>query len=298
MAVGIRSLGLTGAALTTTCVIVMSPVGPPVQAVSAPRGAEVPVTLAAAAEPVSLYGDLLNQTVANAGAVVTRLVKDPAPVLTNIARNQVAYVSGLGASVFDGFWTGLYISVSSVFYGGGGGSVPILEVMAYFIGTYVSDTARQIRTSVNDNVAGVAAQLSAAGPVIAGAFTNPLQAAGEGAHVVAEAITEAADHQDPIALAGALVDAPAVMVNAVLNGRCGVTSCTHPGLLTPEIGTIASVLNFRDSIAGAIKPFTGGPFAQSGAAAAKTGEPAGAARPTQKAPQRSTAAGHSKRAAH
>ena len=298
MVVGIRSLGLVAAALTTASAIVLSPVAPPFHSVPAPREVALPVSLAGVADPVSLYGDVINQTVGNAGAVVTRLVRDPAPIVTNIARNQVAYVSGLGASVFEGFWTGLYISVSSIFYGGGGGSVPFLEVMAYFIGTYVSETAQQIRTSVNANVAGVAAQLPAAGSVIAGAITTPLLAGQDGARSIAEDIADSAKARDLASLTRAVVDAPGVLVNAVVNGRCGATSCAHPGLLTPETGSIAAVLNFRDSIASAIKPFTGKPFAASGSAAAKPDKPAGASRPSGKAPRKSTAAGHSKRIAH
>jgi hypothetical protein len=133
----------------------------------------------------------------------------------------------------------------------------------------VSQTAGQIGQAVNANLAAAAAQLPAAGSVVVGALTAPFLAGGEGIQLAVGDITEAVKTRDVASLVRAVVDAQATVLNAFVNGRCGTASCAHPGLLTPDIGSVASVLHFRDSIAGAIKPFTGGPYSSQAAASPK-----------------------------
>lgn len=298
MGVAIRSLGIAGLTLTTACAIACSPVTAPAQPVADLRSVAVSVNLAAAADPLALYGDVLNRTGAASGALVAQLLKEPAPILTKIAANQIAYVSGLGSSVFDGFWTALYLGVGSVFYGGGTTTLAqIVSLIPAFIGYYVSQTAEQIRTAINGNLVETAMQLRSGRSVVAGAVTTPFLAGRDGARLIAADIAESVNTGDLASLARAVVDAPAIVVNAVLNGRCGVTRCAHPGLLTPETGTIASVLKFRDSIAGAITPFAGGPFATP-AVAVSAKKPAAPSRAGAHTARKASAAAHSKRARH
>ncbi|AKK27438.1 hypothetical protein [Mycobacterium sp. EPa45] len=294
MGVGIRRLGSAGVALTAACAIVVSPVVPADEALAVSPPIVSAVNLAAAQSPIAVYGDLLDQTVMNATAVLTRLVKDPTPILTNIATNQIEHVKWLGESAFMGFWIGAYGGALGLI----SGRPDVFPVaIAYFVGSEMTRASQRIGTAVNDNLAAVAAQLPAAGSVIDGALTTPLLAAGDGAHAIADDIAEAVKSHDLVSLTHAIVDAPAVMVNAIVNGRCGVTSCAHPGLLTPETGSIASVLAFRDSIAGAIKPFTGvtpgSPGAVDSARKAATTSPAGG-----HSARKASASAHSKRAAH
>jgi hypothetical protein len=291
----IRSFDVAGLSLTMASAIALSPVVPPDRAAAVPLTVAASVNLTAAPDPIPFYGDLLAGTGANAAALLTRVVQDPAPILTNITNNQVAYVSGLGASVFAGFWTGLYAAAIAMFYGGGATLNQFLFAVPAFIGYYVSETAGQIGQAVAANLSAAAAQLPAAGSVVVGALTAPFLAGGEGIRLTVGDITEAVQTRDAVSLVRAVVDAPATVLNAFVNGRCAMASCAHPGLLTPDTGSVASVLNFRDSIAGAIKPFTGGPYS---AQAAVSPKKSNVAPSSADSGRKSSASAHSRRGLH
>ena len=123
--------------------------------------------------------------------------------------------------------------------------IPIIPITA---------VAPVVQTAVQ-NVANVIGALGGVNLLITGiAVISPLYATITQFGNTAQAIFDAAGKGDFATVASEILNAPAALTNAFLNG-----DDSTPGLLTPTSGvggggTIAALLNLRDTVAGALKP--------------------------------------------
>ncbi|WP_319448214.1 MULTISPECIES: hypothetical protein [unclassified Mycobacterium] len=249
--------------------IAIAPIQPSMPDVQVPSLHSASVELAAFANPIEAWLEVLGTGAANVGALGQQVLADPAPVLQQLITNQfanaavlgdagqqavtalVALVQGLPAAVEAAVATGNIVDAvnSLVLYviSSGLGLVGSL-VEGY---TVVTNTLQNVQ-----NVAGVIVPdvVLALGLGVIAPIVSTLTAGA----TTAQEVVDGVGGGDPVTALSAIINAPATLTGAFLNGYPG--SFLPAGVLSPwtggafDSGPIAIALALRDEIAGALHP--------------------------------------------
>lgn len=261
----------TGVALAGAAAVAFGPVTPLPY-----RPQPVPVVTRAiqpVVNPVDYYAEVIERAAANIGTMIEVFAEHPTPILTQVAANQIAFATEFFAIVADSARTvaeGLtgYLpdQLARALHRLGGGDVAgfveaLLEIPLEFalpLG-YPLVAALGWPIQVVDNIANVVDQVLVgavvgAGLALAGPVLSTLGAAG----VAVQQVLDAAGAGDPVEVVNAIVNAPATVVDGLLNGGYGPKVfglLPLPGLLTARPvgpGPVALGLWLRRDVARAI----------------------------------------------
>jgi hypothetical protein len=262
MEVAVRSYFATGVALVGAGVIAVSPVvpKPDVELPALPAvHASMPVELTALENPLELVAQLVQQSLANANALGSKVLADPAPILQQILTNQMANAGDL-ASDFQQFLANSAEAITqdvpqqiqmalTAFQGGhitDGLNDLVGAVLLPVLGNGLSNLAvisdvfnvmaRPVQNVANLIEAGPTILLNGAiAPILV--LSNFVNAIGNGA----EGVIGAVQTGNPLKVATALADGAIGLVAAAINS-----------VIDPNNGVIGAVLNLRNVIAQAL----------------------------------------------
>lgn len=273
-----RSYLAAGVALVGASAIAISPLAPPAPDVHLPAidASSAAVNLTAAANPLQVWAEVIGAAVGNIGGLGEQWMADPAPILTQIIANQLHTANALGAAAqttVDGLKTALapdgWQSFPASFQGaldliaagdlenGLASAVSsfILLALPLQIGVGMAWPALaqpfvnlgQFALHVNDMVPAI----------LVSGLLSPLTATAAATGHVMDSLVSAANSGDPAEFATALVNAPATITGALLNGY-DVFGTPTAGLLNPPDqwgigGGISTVLTAIAGIANSIK---------------------------------------------
>lgn len=264
----LRSRATEGAALLTAGAIALSPimVAPVADHLPALHMSNAATTLTASVNPIQEWVDVLNTTFANISALGTVVQADPTPILDQLLANQTAYLtttwgalSDAGGSVVAGLAAipqalltageqlaagKIADATDTVFQAG------ISLVLAPPIGLL---PIFNIPGQITQNVANVLTALPNALLPIGLAAISPIAGVFGAVGDTGQAVFDALKAGDIPAALGAIVNAPAVVTNALLNGY---EPRGTVGLLSVgsdfSAGLVNALLSARDTIAHAL----------------------------------------------
>lgn len=284
----LRSFTTAGVALAGASVIAVAPsIAPPPLpdiAVSAAPVSSLQTELAAFENPIAVWADVLGATLNNLGALGGQFLASPAPILTQLLENQLANLEVIGIGLQMGGellgdvlaqLPGEFEAVFGLLREGQieaavqrlttipiGLALPLLGVISPVLLIAQNATANLARVAeeLPNHILGPA--LGALMPIVGTA-----NAFGSSAQVFYDAV-QAGDFETA---ASALVNLPAVLTGAFLNGfgDFGV------GLLTVGAspftsGPISAILSLREALAAVIQPIDPGVLGLSAATALRT----------------------------
>ena len=275
----VRSSLTTGVALIGAGVIAVSPVThQPLPDLHLPAFHASAVQLTAQVNPITQWGQIITEALQNTKGLVTEVIADPAPVLGQVVRNQIASAVAVGGSVRDylvavGQQLGstpealkqafqqlaaghvadavqtLYSAVLTPFV------LPILttsiltDVQAAFRKP-VQNMLNVIDTAIT-SPSGMGWVLTAGLPLLA-VMSDVVTATGDGLQNIVNGLSA----KNLAAVVNAIVAMPGAITGAVLNGYNG----DGAGILGPN-GIVQGLRNALGIIATAIKPVTPPPAA-------------------------------------
>lgn len=316
MQIAVRSSLTTGVALMGAGVIALAPVThQPAPDLRLPALHASAVQLAAQVNPITQWGQIITEALQNTKGIVTGVIADPAPVLGQVVRNQIASAVAVGGSVRDylvavGQQLGTTPeSLKQAFQQLAAGHVAdavqtlysavltpfVLPILTTSILTDVQAAFRKpvqnmlnvIDTAITSPT-GMGWVLTAGLPLLA-VMSDVVTATGDGLQNVVNAFSA----KNLGAVVNAIVAMPGSITGALLNGYNG----DGAGILGPN-GIVQGLRNALGIIATAIKPVTPPPAAAVSvpspasatvsvsidAKAALTAKPAAAASPLAVAP--------------
>lgn len=280
MQVAVRSYLTAGVVTVGAAAIVLSPIAPTMPDVHLPSVRDAQVQLSAAAGPIETWLAVITQTVDNIGTIGDQIAADPAPILSQVLVNQLANASTLAHASQETI-TGLITAVqglpatiqtaTGLLLAGdviGAANTLLAPLLTDALGIIqgpvdafgvVTTTAQNITNFLNQ-VPGLVLSLGI--PVL-----GPVYSVVNAMAATAQAVVDDGGTGDFGGIVNALVNAPATLTGALLNGYGdGPLGSALPaaGLLTPAdgplgalgAGPIAALLAFRDTFAAAIKPVT------------------------------------------
>ncbi|SBS78477.1 conserved membrane hypothetical protein [uncultured Mycobacterium sp.] len=279
---GVAFVGASAIALTP--IVAYSP------AIQLPSLRSAEVQMAAFVNPIEEWVQVIGTSFTNLSALGTQVQTDPTPILSKLASNFFANAStivdtasqtiGQAVATFAAIPQGFFNAASQVAAGHIAEAVQtiwgtVLLPPAFLLIIPISAAIPMVQTAVQ-NVANVIGALGGVNLLLTGiAVISPIYATITQFGDSAQAVFDAASAGDLETAASELVNAPAKLVNAFLNGND-----TTPGLLTPLDGVggggaIAALLKLRDAIADAIvAPTPPAAAAAAKALSAKTAAPA------------------------
>ncbi|HET7741670.1 MAG TPA: hypothetical protein VFL67_13565 [Mycobacterium sp.] len=270
MQVAVRPRLAVGASLVAASALLISPISP-----SAPASIQVPaissamVDLAASANPIQQWADVIGGVVTNVVGIGSAVVVDPAPILRALLTNQIGYaqtvVSSFGAlgqslgtwatsiavpemqkmvtALSQGDVVGAANAVNNIIGQLVFAAFPIAEVLT--IPRQMADTLVRVVTASTDLFTMLLPlAVGGLGPVM-----GSIEALGDQGQALVNAIRTG----DPLAALGAIINTPGVLAGAILNGYTAAYETDgyktfYPGLLTWDPaaphnnGIIASLL--------------------------------------------------------
>ncbi|WP_396903665.1 hypothetical protein [Mycolicibacterium phlei] len=270
----IRPYVTTGVALVGAGVIAVSTVAPPVldTRLAAPPTIGAAAQLTSATNPLDAFAALFERSLENGGGLIEQFLDSPAPVLGQVVTNQLANLEYLGSTV-GGFVESLPTTLKELQLAGELFADALANGNFAAAGAILNQTVSGLVTALTgviigpplaiaantvQNIANVVAVLPSALFGVLGGALAPVQSLTNAVFDIVGTIVDAAGNGDFLGAVGALVSAPIVVVDAVLNGY-GPGGSPGVGLLTPEVGTIGSILNVRNVIADALHPISPGP---------------------------------------
>lgn len=264
----LRSRVTEGAALLTAGAIALSPVmvAPVADHLPALHVSNVATTLAASVNPIQEWVDVLNTTFANISALGTQVQADPTPILDQLLANQTAYattafnalseaggglVAGLSAlpqallTAGEQLAAGKIADATDTIFQAG-----ISLVLAPAIGLL---PIFNIPGQIAQNVANVLTALPNAVLPIGLAAISPIAGVFGAVGDTGQAVFDALKAGDIPTALNAIVNAPAVITNALLNGY---EPRGTVGLLSVgadfSAGLVSALLSARNTIAVAL----------------------------------------------
>lgn len=264
----LRSTVTEGAALLTAGAIALSPmvIAPAAEHLPALRMSSVATTLTASANPISTWVDVLNTTFANISALGTVVQGDPSPILDQLVKNQLGYAQTI-ASALSQAGGGLVAGITSIpqalltageQLAAGQISAATQTVFQAGLGLILAPAISllpvfNIPGQIAQNFANVLTALPNALLPIGLAALSPIAGVVAAVGDTGQAVYDALSAGNITAALGAIVNAPAVITNAFLNG--------YPPQFTTGIlsvgsdfsaGLVNALLNVRDTIAQAL----------------------------------------------
>lgn len=267
MAFELRRYSTAGIAVATAGVIAISPltVPPPQLHVAAPSSlvSTRTVDLTAFVNPIAAWGDVLTTTVGDIGKLGQVYAADPFPIVRQIIANQVGYaqqIISIGEQMGNGlrFWanrapgvfrTSLQQLASGQFYNGVTGLYGL--ALSGVFGVMFPLLQFDIPKKIAQNVTNVIGSLSTVGVQLA---VGALSTMGQGVQAFADTgqkFLDAVKAGDGATAVSEVINFPATMVNAVLNGYGPFKG--QSGIFGTN-GFVAQVINALKTIANAIKP--------------------------------------------
>lgn len=279
MQTAVRSSLTTGVALVGAGVIALAPVThQPAPDLHLPALHASAVQLAAQVNPITQWGQIITEALQNTKGIVTEVIADPAPVLGQVVRNQIATAVTVGGSVRDylvavGQQLGTTPeSLKQAFQQLAAGHVAdavqtlysavltpfVLPILTTSILTDVQAAFRKpvqnmlnvIDTAIT-SPSGMGWVLTAGLPLLA-VMSDVVTATGDGLQNVVNALSA----KNLGAVVNAIIAMPGAITGAVLNGYNG----DGAGILGPN-GIVQGLRNALGIIATAIKPVTPPPLA-------------------------------------
>ncbi len=281
MHTALRPYATAGVALVGASVIAISPIAPPLPDIhiAAPH-VSASVELTQFVNPITTWVDVITNTFANVAGLGQEILANPAPILQVVIGNQIGYAQqlvGTAQTVATDLANALSIlpsTLQTAFTQLSSGDIfnAIQTVWLYAVNTLESIGLAlvfgvfPITSSIGTNFDAVITIL----PLVLGlAAEAPLRAlnslVGQFA-ATTEGIFTAAGSGDFVTALSDIVNAPALLTGAFLNGFQGTFGAFLPGqgLLTNpnsainpnDFGTIQDLLTYRAALAGSITPFT------------------------------------------
>jgi len=267
MAFELRRYSTAGIAVASAGILAISPltVPPPDLHLTAPTSvvATRTVDLTAFVNPIAAWGDVLTTTVTDIGKLGQTYAADPFPIVRQIIANQLGYaheVISIGEQMGNGlrYWsyrvpgevrTALQQLASGQFAAGVDGlySLGLSGVLGVMFPLLQFDIPKKIA----QNVTNVIGSLSSVGIQLALGALGVAYSAEQAFSNTGQQFLDAVKAGDAATAVSAVINFPAAMVNAVLNGY-GPSKGT--GGIFGSSGFVASVIRALKVIANAIKP--------------------------------------------
>ncbi|OBG84912.1 hypothetical protein A5733_01815 [Mycobacterium sp. NS-7484] len=265
-------------ALVGASAIAVSPMAPPAPDVHLPaiQVSSASVALSAQANPLELWAEVIGAAFENIDGLGQQIAADPAPILTQIIANQLHTVNVLNgaaqttinglkealgtegwASFTNAFKDSLDLIAAGDFENGLGGVVSSLVLLALPLQTGIGQAwpaiaqpfvnLGQFVAKVNDNVPAL----------LANGLLTPLMATAAATGHSIDSIVSAAKSADLAEFATALLNTPATVTGAFLNGY-DVAGSHSAGFLTAAEGwlpggAVATMIKTLSNIADSIK---------------------------------------------
>lgn len=298
METAVRSYLTAGVALAGAGVIAVSPVMPTPTDIQLPAlpTSSAAVTLSALTNPVDVWAQTLSTASANLQALGEQLLASDAPILRTVISNQVGNATVVGnalqtyANNFTSTLQGLpdalkaasdLISQGEITSAVDGLTLSLLPAILGLLD--VTNNTWSAVTTTTQNLANVIKAVPDIVTAVALPAAFPLLSVVNGLAATAEEVVKAANAGDTEGVANALINAPANLTDAFLNGK-GTLLGIIPvaGLLSPTSplgalgsGPIASLLDIPKTIAGVLHPNPLAPATSTAAAtSAKLSSPA------------------------
>jgi hypothetical protein len=265
---------------------------PSVQSAAVELASTVSAIAAPVVNPIEQWTQVVQAAITNLGAIGQTLAKDPAPILQQILANQSAdgvILGNASAAASTALTTAaqalpaaLQAAATSLEAGNVTAAVtaltgPVLPLVLGLIDAgFTGADAWQVAVNVTQNFANAVAVVP--NLVLSGvlAVASPLISDINASAAIGQAVVDAGKAGDLEGVVTALVNAPATLTGATLNGYG-----TNPVLGTPEggllsgvgeipgitDGTIAGLLALRDTIAKALAPAAAKSFVSTAPAA-------------------------------
>jgi hypothetical protein len=268
--VAVRSYLTAGVAMVGATALIAAPLAVPPPEIHLPaiHASSAAVELAALANPIAEWVTVVQTTFANVAALGTQFQNDPAPILQQILTNQLANASTL-ATALEGATGGLVAGLTSLpsatllaaqQLAAGQFSAAVGTLFQAGIGLILAPAisligATSIITDTAQRFANVVAAIPNVLLPVGLAAISPIAGAVYAFGDAGQAVIDAARAGDVAGALSALVNIPAIVTNAFLNGYPPQFST---GVFSPLVeggfgsGLIASLLNARDVFAQAL----------------------------------------------
>lgn len=268
MAFELRRYSTAGIAVASAGIIAMSPVMVAPQELHLPAPTSIVATrtvdLTAFVNPLAVWGDVLTTTVTDIGKLGQTFAADPFPLAKQVIANQVRYANQL-LTIGQGMGKGLVNWANTVpdslrtmaqQLAAGQVSDAVMSGWGIFVngvvGVMFPALGLDIPQQVTQNIANVVKALTPVVVQVGFAVLNTMyQSTGAFAHI-AQNFVDAAKVGDIATAASELINAPANLLGAVLNGY-GEGSKGVYGVFGSS-GVVAAVMQGFKTIADAIKP--------------------------------------------
>ncbi len=294
----------TGVALVGASAIALTPVVAYSPAVQLPSLRSADVQMAAFVNPIEEWVQVIGTSFTNLSALGTQVQTDPTPILSKLAANLLANANtivdtasqtfGQAVATFTAMPQAFFTAAQQLAAGQVADAVQTIWgnvlLPPAFLAIIPISAAIPIVQNAVQNVANVIGALGGVNLLLTGiAVISPIYATITQFGNSAQAVVDAVKAGDFVTAASALINAPAQLVNAFLNG-----DEMTPGLLTPLDGVggggaIAALLKLRDAIADAITAPTP-PASAAKTLSAKVAAPAEATTTSTKTDESSTGA--------
>lgn len=266
----VRPYVTAGVALVGASVIAVSPVAPPVPdiKVAAAPSVSTAMQLASTSNPLLAFSDLFTNTLTNTSGLFQQFAASPAPILQQVLINQGANFGLVAATaeqigvllpdLVEQVGANLREVASQLAAGDIVGAGETLNSTLIFVGLPllgIISPPLAILQNTTQNIANVFAELpNQVFPLLSALVLAPVNSIINGTADIAQTVFDAVTAGDFVTAAGAVISAPIVMADVILNGFNGV-----PGLLTPQLnpftsGPIGALLGLRNAIADQLQP--------------------------------------------
>ncbi|HEX2214851.1 MAG TPA: hypothetical protein VHH12_15650 [Mycobacterium sp.] len=250
MQVAVRPYLTTGVALVGAGVIAVSPIAPPVPEIEVPAVHSAPVALTAT------YAELIDNTLSNLGFIGNDLFEEGiAPILQQIAVNQLTLVQDLGAAVHRLLEASNPVGIPAT----------LTTALGQLAAGQIQEAAETLSTGVIlaalpllpplqvpiNNLVAVINLVPQIIPQLGIALISPPLSLFQGTAAAIQDVVDDVGAGDLTAVVNAIINAPATILDGVINGY---PENGFPGLIGANGGALGVLVNIRDMILDAITP--------------------------------------------
>lgn len=261
MQLAIRSTFTAGVALASAAVIAVSPISPVAPrladaTVSAIHTSSAAVELTALTDPITAWMEVFGTTFNNIAHIGGSIAAAPFPILQQVIANQVANGQLLFSSIdaaamsYIRFFTSaedyqgaywLREAAKNLLAGNISGSAANVSAILFRLFAFANPLINimQIPIGISQNLVNVFAAVPQLLMPLGLSVLNPIEGAINASGDIAQGVLDAIKAGDPVGALGAVINAPAVLAGAILNGYYNDLAGLTTGLFT----TGASILN-------------------------------------------------------
>jgi hypothetical protein len=275
MQVAARRHVTAGIALAGAAVIAVSPIAPTLPDIHVPGIHAAQVELAALTNPLEQWAQVIGTVISNAGALGAQLQSDPDPIIQKIIDDQQVDGAVLGQSTQTtmtalnnavmGLPSTLQTAAGQLQAGDVTGAAQTVGTALLPLVLGLVDGFNQgfaVVTNTAQNMANVVAAVPSLVLPALLAISGPIFSTVNADATTGQELVDAVGAGDIEGVANTLINSPAALTGALLNGfGNGPLGLPSPGLLSPtgplgalSAGTISGLLSLRDTIAAALDP--------------------------------------------